>query len=54
MFPNHRFDGYQEIQTANSRGSREEELEAMRIARQRNRLGQTGIDQSKLNETNVG
>ena len=42
------FDGYQDIQQANSRKTREEELEAMRAARQRNRFGQEDIDESKI------
>ncbi|CAB9509663.1 protein ThiO/ThiG [Seminavis robusta] len=42
------FDGYQDIIEANSANTREEELEAMRRARQSNRLGQSGIDDSKL------
>ena len=52
------FDGYQDIQSANSRGSRDDELEAMRNARIKNRLGQE-IDHSKIgvygvdNEENV-
>lgn len=42
------FDGYQTIQEANSRSSREEELEAMREARRKNRIGMTDIDTSKV------
>lgn len=42
------FDGYQTIQQANSRGSREEELEAMRAARMANRVKASQIDQSKI------
>jgi hypothetical protein len=42
------FDGYQDIQQANSRTTREEELEAMRAARRQNRIGTDGIDESKI------
>ena len=42
------FDGYQTILKANSRQSREDELEAMRAARRSNRLGQPSIDESKI------
>ena len=42
------FDGYTLIQEANKRATREEELEAMRKARQSNRLGQSSIDESKI------
>jgi thiazole synthase len=44
------FDGYQDIQQANSRTTREEELEAMRAARQQNRVGSPGgaIDETKI------
>lgn len=45
------FDGYQDIMSANSRKSREEELHAMREARRQNRLGETeegGVDESKI------
>lgn len=42
------FDGYQVIQKANSRLSRAEELETMREARKKNRLGQEKIDKSKI------
>ena len=42
------FDGYQVIQQANSRTTREEELEAMRRARQQNRLGSDKINESKI------
>jgi len=42
------YDGYQDIQQANARATREEELETMRAARRKNRLGQTSIDQSKI------
>jgi len=42
------YDGYQTILEANSSQSREDELNAMRKARQSNRLGQPGIDESKL------
>ena len=41
-------DGYTTIQNANSRASREDELQAMREARMKNRLGQSGVDESKL------
>lgn len=36
------FDGYQDIQTANQRSSREEELKAMKEARQKNRIMSEG------------
>lgn len=42
------FDGYQDIQQANSRASREEELEAMRAARRQNRLDTDAIDETKI------
>jgi hypothetical protein len=42
------FDGYQDIQQANSRTTREEELEAMRAARQQNRVGSHAVDESKI------
>lgn len=42
------FDGYQDIQQANSRTTREEELEAMRAARRQNRLDSDEIDESKI------
>ena len=42
------FDGYQDIQQANSRSTREEELEAMRAARRQNRIGTDEIDESKI------
>jgi glycine/D-amino acid oxidase-like deaminating enzyme len=42
------YDGYQDIVKANSAASRDAELEAMRKARQQNRLGQKGIDESEL------
>jgi glycine/D-amino acid oxidase-like deaminating enzyme len=42
------YDGYQEILGANSRSSRYEELEAMRIARIKNRMGQSSIDISNI------
>lgn len=42
------YDGYQDIQEANSRQSRVEELNAMREARRLNRLGQDEIDYSKI------
>jgi thiazole synthase len=42
------YDGYQDIVKANSSASRDAELEAMRKARQQNRLGQKGIDESEL------
>jgi glycine/D-amino acid oxidase-like deaminating enzyme len=38
------YDGYQVIQAANSRSSRDEELKAMRVARKKNRAGQETID----------
>jgi thiazole synthase len=41
-------DGYTTIQDANSRSSRQEELRAMRQARQQNRVGQSGVDESKV------
>jgi thiazole synthase len=44
-------DGYTTIQDANSRSSRQEELRAMRQARQQNRLGQSGVDESKVGVT---
>ncbi len=43
------FDGYQTIQKANSRASREEELEAMKRARMSNRM-----DTSKIDEASIG
>jgi len=36
------FDGYQDIQNANQRSSREEELKAMKEARQQNRIKSEG------------
>lgn len=43
------FDGYQDIQQANSRTTRQQELEAMRAARRQNRLGgDDNIDMSKI------
>ncbi|GKY92777.1 hypothetical protein MPSEU_000247500 [Mayamaea pseudoterrestris] len=42
------FDGYQAIQELNSRTSRDEELQLMKEARRRNRLGQKSIDMSKI------
>lgn len=42
------FDGYVEIQKANTRETRQEELAATRAARQQNRLGQEEIDMSKV------
>jgi hypothetical protein len=42
------FDGYQDIQQANSRTSREDELLAMKVARQQNRMGQDQIDPNKI------
>lgn len=42
------FDGYQEIFKANARATREEELEAMRRARTKNRLDSSGIDESSI------
>ena len=42
------YDGYQAIQDANSRLNREEELQAMREARRRNRLDQDQIDESSI------
>jgi hypothetical protein len=42
------YDGYQEIQKSNARNYREEELEIMREARRKNRLGQSDIDYSKI------
>ena len=41
-------DGYTVIQEANSRSSRQDELLAMREARRKNRMGQSGVDMSKL------
>mmetsp|Transcript_13315 Transcript_13315/g.16036 ORF Transcript_13315/g.16036 Transcript_13315/m.16036 type:complete len:127 (+) Transcript_13315:571-951(+) len=41
-------DGYTVIQDANSRESRDEELQAMRAARQRNRLGQSAIEMKDI------
>lgn len=43
------YDGYQDIQQANSRATREEELQAMREARQRNRQ-----DPSTINPDTIG
>jgi hypothetical protein len=42
------FDGYQDIQQANSRTTQEEELEAMRVAWQQNRVGSHGVDEMKI------
>lgn len=42
------YDGYEAIQEANSRLSREEELQAMRKAMKRNRLDQEEIDESSI------
>ena len=42
------YDGYQAIVQSNSRTSRDEELETMREARRKNRLGQEEIDSSKI------
>ena len=42
------YDGYTVIQNSNARASREEELEAMREARRRNRIGQELIDESQI------
>jgi hypothetical protein len=42
------FDGYTDIQEANSRADRQAELEAMREARRKNRLGGGSIDASKI------
>ena len=42
------FDGYQDIQQANSRTTREEELEAMRAARRQNRRDTDEIDETKI------
>jgi glycine oxidase len=42
------YDGYQVIQQSNAREYRSDELEAMREARRKNRLGQTDIDFSKI------
>lgn len=41
------YDGYTAIEDANSRNSREEELEAMRAARRKNRLN-SSVDSSKI------
>lgn len=42
------YDGYQDIQDANSSDNRNDELAAMRKARMANRLDQTAIDESKI------
>jgi hypothetical protein len=42
------YDGYQAIQQANSRSSREEELEAMKTARIANRAKASDIDESRI------
>lgn len=42
------YDGYTCIQQSNSRASRQEELEAMREARRRNRLGQETVDEKQI------
>lgn len=42
------YDGYQAILDANSGNNRDDQLEAMRKARQENRRGQSGIDESQL------
>jgi|AntRauTorckE5430_2_1112549.scaffolds.fasta_scaffold01920_4 uncharacterized protein YfkK (UPF0435 family) len=42
------FDGYQTIQKENSRSTREEELQAMKLARIANRVKVSEIDQSKI------
>jgi glycine oxidase ThiO len=48
------YDGYQEIQSANSRQTRAEELEAMRMARQSNRVGQESIKESDIGAQPMG
>ena len=42
------YDGYQTIQKANSRSSRDEELQAMKVARMANRVKASQIDESKI------
>jgi hypothetical protein len=42
------YDGYQDIQQANARNTRAEELEIMRVARRKNRVGFEKIDPSKI------
>jgi hypothetical protein len=42
------YDGYQAIQQSNSREYRQDELDVMREARRKNRMGQTEIDYSKI------
>lgn len=42
------FDGYQTILALNSRGSRDEELEVMKAARQRNRLSEDSINMDEI------
>ena len=42
------YDGYQTIQQSNAREYRQDELDVMREARRKNRLGQTEIDLSKI------
>ena len=41
------YDGYQTIQKSNARDYRQDELDVMREARRKNRMGQTEIDYSK-------
>lgn len=47
------YDGYQDIQQANARSSRQDELLAMRDARRKNRLGQASIDPSNIGAQRV-
>ena len=42
------YDGYQTIQQSNAREYRQDELDVMREARRKNRIGQTEIDYSKI------
>jgi glycine oxidase len=42
------YDGYQAIEQANSRQTRDEELDAMREARKRNRLDLSAIDEAQI------
>jgi hypothetical protein len=42
------YDGYEDIIQANADENRDVELEAMRVARRKNRMGQEGIDEADL------
>jgi glycine oxidase len=47
------YDGYQEIQKSNARNYRQDELDVMREARRKNRLGQNEIDLTKIGVQNM-